>query len=132
MKVGHLYIPTNFTIMYIKEYSQVRIIIGRPFLRTSGVIIDVKKEKLAFEVGNERIEFIKTSILKDPYTKVSCYLVNEVENYDETKTKKPTIEVEKKTTAPIKKNEPSYRKKKTYDETNPLEEQKTSPTGYKV
>lgn len=43
VKVGNLYIPTDFIIMYIKEDPHVPIIVGIPLLCTVGIIIDVKR-----------------------------------------------------------------------------------------
>lgn len=79
VKVGYLYIPTDFIIMDIKEYPQVPIIVGKPFLCTAGTIIDVKRGMLSMEVGNKKIEFIMTIILKDLYSKVSCHLIEVLE-----------------------------------------------------
>lgn len=52
VKVGNLYIKTNFIIMDIEEDSEVPIIVGKPFLCTIGAIIDVKRGRLTFEVLN--------------------------------------------------------------------------------
>ena len=43
--------------MDIKEDINTPIILGRPFLATVGAIIDVKRGKLTFEVGEEKVEF---------------------------------------------------------------------------
>lgn len=85
VKVVHLYLLTDFIIIDIEEDFQVPIVVGRPFLCIVDAIIDVKKGMLTLEVGNERIEFIMKSILKDPYTKVSCCLVDVIKIYDETR-----------------------------------------------
>ncbi|XP_058724814.1 uncharacterized protein LOC131596224 [Vicia villosa] len=58
VRIGQFYIPTDFIIMDIQEDSNIPIILGRPFLATAGAIIDVKRGKLTFEVGEEKIEFI--------------------------------------------------------------------------
>ncbi|XP_058775488.1 uncharacterized protein LOC131649747 [Vicia villosa] len=55
VRIGQVYIPTDFIIMDIKEDSNIPIILGRPFLATAGAIIDVKKGKLTFEVGEEKV-----------------------------------------------------------------------------
>ena len=55
VKIGQLYIPTDFVVMDIKEDEEIPILLGRPFLSTAGAIIDVKKGKLTFEVGDEKI-----------------------------------------------------------------------------
>ncbi|XP_058782895.1 uncharacterized protein LOC131657525 [Vicia villosa] len=51
VRIRQFYIPIDFIIMDIKEDSNIPIILGRPFLATAGAIIDVKKGKLTFEVG---------------------------------------------------------------------------------
>ncbi|XP_050878519.1 uncharacterized protein LOC127082325 [Lathyrus oleraceus] len=56
-KYARKYSHTNWSILYshklhntgIKEYSNIPIILGRPFLATIGAIIDVKQGKLTFE-----------------------------------------------------------------------------------
>ncbi|XP_050895593.1 uncharacterized protein LOC127102237 [Lathyrus oleraceus] len=58
IRIGEFYIPTDFIIIYIKEDSSIPIILGRPFLATVGAIINVKRGKITFEVGEEKIEFI--------------------------------------------------------------------------
>lgn len=83
IKVGHLYIPVDFTIMDIKEDHHVPIVVGMPFLCIADTIIDVKRGTLSMEVGDKRIDLIMTTMMEDPFTEVSCYLV-EVE--------KPSVE----------------------------------------
>ena len=48
VRIGKLYIPTDFVVMDIKEYDNIPILLGRPFLSTTGAIIDVKRGKLTF------------------------------------------------------------------------------------
>ncbi|XP_050895965.1 uncharacterized protein LOC127102660 [Lathyrus oleraceus] len=55
VRIGQFYIPTDFVIMDIKEDSHIPIILGRPFLVTVGAIIDIKKGKITFEVGEEKV-----------------------------------------------------------------------------
>lgn len=38
-----------------------------------------------------------TSILQDPYTEVSCYIIDEVESCEETKSENQTLEEKQKT-----------------------------------
>ena len=64
VRIGQFYIPTDFIIMDIKEDSVTPIILGRPFLATVGAIIDVKRGKLTFEFGEEKVEFILTQFLQ--------------------------------------------------------------------
>ena len=49
--------PCDIVISEMKEDSQIPIILGRPFLASSGVIIDVKRGKITLEVRKEKVEF---------------------------------------------------------------------------
>lgn len=60
------YIPVDFVIMDINEDFQIPIILGRPFLATTGTIMDVKRGKLNFKVEERKIEFILAKLLKNP------------------------------------------------------------------
>ncbi|KEH38134.1 hypothetical protein MTR_2g461860 [Medicago truncatula] len=44
IKVGKIYIPTDFVVVDIEEDSQILILLERPFLGTAGAVIDVKNE----------------------------------------------------------------------------------------
>ncbi|XP_058760778.1 uncharacterized protein LOC131634138 [Vicia villosa] len=79
VRIGQFYIPTDFIIMDIKEDVNTPIILGRPFLATAGAIIDVKKGKLTFEVGEEKVEFILTQFLQAPAIKDTWYLVDVID-----------------------------------------------------
>ncbi|XP_050878606.1 uncharacterized protein LOC127082412 [Lathyrus oleraceus] len=72
VRIGQFYIPTKFIIMDIKDDSNIPIILGRPFWATTGAIIDVKKGKLTFKVGEEKVEFILSHFLKAPAIEDSC------------------------------------------------------------
>ena len=43
--------------MEMEEDSHIPIILGRPFLATAGVMIDVKNDKLSLQLGDEKVEF---------------------------------------------------------------------------
>lgn len=62
--------------MDIKEESNIPIILGRPFLAISSAIIDVKRGKLTFEVGEEKIEFILSHFLKDLIIDDTCCFID--------------------------------------------------------
>ena len=76
LRIGQLYIPTDFVVMDISEDSLTPILLGRPFLATAGAIIDVKKGKLTFEVGDEKIEFILSQFMKSPSINDTCCFVD--------------------------------------------------------
>lgn len=75
VKVGHIYIPIDFIVTDIRENPHVPIIFGRSFLCTTCTIIDVKKRTLSMEVGIEGLDFIMITMMEDPYTEVSYYLI---------------------------------------------------------
>ena len=62
--------------MDIREDEVTPIILGRPFLATVGAIIDVKRGRLTFEVGEEKIEFILSQFLKAPAIEDTCYFMD--------------------------------------------------------
>ncbi|XP_058774207.1 uncharacterized protein LOC131648472 [Vicia villosa] len=79
VKIGQLYIPTDFVVMDIKEDDDIPILLGRPFLSTARAIIDVKKGKLTFEVGEEKIEFILPKFLMAPVIGDACYAIDVID-----------------------------------------------------
>jgi hypothetical protein len=79
LRIGQLYIPTDFVVMDISEDSHIPILLGRPFLATAGAIIDVKKGKITFEVGDEKIEFLLFKFMNNPSINDSCCLVDTID-----------------------------------------------------
>ncbi|XP_031131661.1 uncharacterized protein LOC116033044 [Ipomoea triloba] len=57
VKIDKYFIPTDFVVLDIEEHENIPIILGRPFLATTGAVIDVKKGTLRIEVADEKIEF---------------------------------------------------------------------------
>ena len=62
--------------MDIKEDDEIPILLGRPFLSTAGAIIDVKRGKMTFEVGDEKVKFILSKFLMAPAIDDSCYAID--------------------------------------------------------
>ncbi|XP_023645651.1 uncharacterized protein LOC111832585 [Capsella rubella] len=58
IRIGVVEVPTDFVVLEMDEEPKDPLILGRPFLATSGAIIDVKKEELAEE------DHLKTSLTK--------------------------------------------------------------------
>lgn len=48
----------------MKEDVNIFIILGVPFLATTGTIIDVKNGRFKFQIGKEKIEFILHDIAR--------------------------------------------------------------------
>ncbi|XP_050874981.1 uncharacterized protein LOC127078582 [Lathyrus oleraceus] len=53
VRIGQLYVPTNFVVMDIKDDSHISIFLGKHFLTTASTIIYVKRGKLTFEFLKE-------------------------------------------------------------------------------
>ena len=54
--VGNVAILTDFVIFEMPEDDNMSIILGRPFLNTSGDVIDCNKSKVTFHInGNEHM-----------------------------------------------------------------------------
>ncbi|GJX53066.1 reverse transcriptase domain-containing protein, partial [Tanacetum coccineum] len=57
VKVGHFSFPADFVVVDYEVNYRVPLILGRPFLRTARVLIDVYGEELVIRDGMERIVF---------------------------------------------------------------------------
>ncbi|XP_021775761.1 DNA damage-inducible protein 1-like [Chenopodium quinoa] len=66
LQVGKFFIPCDFVVMEMDEDVNVPIILGRPFLATAGAIIDMKKGKITFEVGDEKLEYSLLNVMGAP------------------------------------------------------------------
>ncbi|XP_021728352.1 uncharacterized protein LOC110695428 [Chenopodium quinoa] len=56
-KIGEFTIPVDFIVLKIAEDDNIPIILGRPFLATSGALIDVKGYIITLCVGNSKASF---------------------------------------------------------------------------
>ncbi|XP_056697511.1 uncharacterized protein [Spinacia oleracea] len=74
VRVGKFYIPVDFVVLDIVEDTQIPIILGRPFLHNAGAVIDVKKGKLTLTVGDDKVAFNLSHVMKSPMQEVSCSL----------------------------------------------------------
>ena len=57
VKVGKFFFPADFYVLDMDDACDTPIILGRPFLATSGVCIDLTKGSIIFRVGSECEEF---------------------------------------------------------------------------
>ena len=59
--VANVTILTDFVILEMPEEDNMSIILGRPFLKTAGAVIDCNKSKVTFHInGNEHtVHFLK-------------------------------------------------------------------------
>lgn len=66
VKVDKFIIPVDFVVLNIEKDVNIPIILGRPFLATTGTIIDVKNGRFKFQIGEEKVEFTLHDIARDP------------------------------------------------------------------
>ena len=66
IKVKNFIIPIDFIILEMEEDIEIPIILGRPFLATTGAVIDVKNGRLTLKVGEEEVEFNLFDAIKYP------------------------------------------------------------------
>ena len=72
--------PGDFIILEMEEDRHILIILGRPFLAIAGAIIDVKREKIQIEIGDNKVEFDIFKMTKQTATMGSCFRVDAIES----------------------------------------------------
>ncbi|GJZ62160.1 gypsy type transposase [Tanacetum coccineum] len=90
--VGKFYFPVDFVILDFVADPRVPLILGRPFLRTARVLIDVHGEELVIRDGLERIVFKRCSNSFESKTKEDFEIKVESEKKKELQVFHPDIE----------------------------------------
>ena len=49
-----IFVPVDFVIMYMGKNTSSPIILGRPFLRTAGAVIDCKEGNVKFQFPHKK------------------------------------------------------------------------------
>ncbi|XP_021735732.1 uncharacterized protein LOC110702336 [Chenopodium quinoa] len=81
LRVGKFIIPVYFVVLDIDEDSTIPIILVRPFLATSGALIDVKSAKISLKIGDEGVEFDLNESIKYPSSSLeNCMRVEILDN----------------------------------------------------
>ncbi|GJX17192.1 reverse transcriptase domain-containing protein [Tanacetum coccineum] len=76
VEVGKFTFLVDFVILEMEEDSKVPLILGRPFLHTTDVVIHVKQKQLNLGVGSERMIFSIVSVMKHFYSNDdSCFSI---------------------------------------------------------
>ena len=57
VKVDTFIFPADFVVLDMEEDADVPIILGRPFLNTSGALIDVRQRELILRMNEEKVVF---------------------------------------------------------------------------
>ncbi|CAM8991218.1 unnamed protein product [Rhodiola kirilowii] len=72
VKVKNIYIPADFIVLEISEDIDIPIILGRPFLYTAKVVIDMDRGSIALRVGTERVVFYLPDMCKSLSLLADC------------------------------------------------------------
>ncbi|XP_021682936.2 uncharacterized protein LOC110666669 [Hevea brasiliensis] len=92
IKVGKFFIPVDFVVLEMEEDVQIPIIMGRPFLATTGVIVNVNNGLLTLKVGDEEVEFNLFSAMKHKFEPDECFKVDIIDKQVEEEFIKPHLE----------------------------------------
>src|SRR5215470_13261104 len=82
VKVDELIFPADFYILEMEgesSASRALIILGRPFLKTAGMKIDVKADTLSMEFGDDMVHFNLDDAMKPPQEEKSVCHVDVIE-----------------------------------------------------
>jgi len=78
VKVDKFLFPIDFVVMDIGDVD-VPLILGRPFIKTTKVIIDVDKGKLKVCFENKEVSFNVFEAMKHPKDKKDCFKIDVIE-----------------------------------------------------
>ena len=76
VKVDKFLFPVDFVVMDMEEDAEVPLILGRPFMKTAKVIIDVDKGKLKVCSQDEEVSFDVFEDMKHPSDAKECFRVD--------------------------------------------------------
>ena len=69
----------NFVILQMEEDKCTLIMLGRPFLATTGCHINVKNGKLSFDVGDDLVEFNLIKASNFPSMSIGCHRIDVID-----------------------------------------------------
>ncbi|XP_074283510.1 uncharacterized protein LOC141608058 [Silene latifolia] len=72
VRIGKYFIPVDFVILDMAKDVHIPIILGRPFLYTTGAIIDLGRGRLTLVLGDDLITFDLEKALKQPMIEETC------------------------------------------------------------
>ncbi|XP_014491939.1 uncharacterized protein LOC106754438 [Vigna radiata var. radiata] len=79
VKVDKFLFPVDFVVMEMKENGDGPLILGRPFMKTARILIDVENGKLKVRVQDEEVNFDVFQAMSYPRDKNSCFQIDIVE-----------------------------------------------------
>ncbi|XP_019460051.1 PREDICTED: uncharacterized protein LOC109359809 [Lupinus angustifolius] len=79
VKVDKFLIPIDFAVIDISEDMEIPLILGRPFMRTTKMGIEMENGKLLVRVADDEIEFDIFHAMQHPKDKGKCPQVDVIE-----------------------------------------------------
>ncbi|CAN6572741.1 unnamed protein product [Malus baccata var. baccata] len=82
--VNHLVFPADFYVLEMEDsnhFSQLPILLGRPFMKTSRTKIDVFKGTLTMEFDGEVIDFNISDAMRYPHDGHSCFSIDVIDSW---------------------------------------------------
>jgi len=79
VKVDKFIFPVDFVVMDIEEDIEVPLILGRPFMKTAKVIIDVDDGKLKVRVQDDEVNFNVFEGMQHTKDKQQCFKVDVID-----------------------------------------------------
>jgi len=73
-------VPLDFVILKMEKDTCTPIILGRPFLATIGYRINVKNDKLSFDLDDEHVEFNLSKAYRFPSISGEYHRIDVVDN----------------------------------------------------
>ncbi|CAJ2638318.1 unnamed protein product [Trifolium pratense] len=79
VKVDKFIFPIDFVVMDIDEDDDVPLILGRPFMKTARMMIDIDDGVMKVRVQDEEVSFNLWEAMKHPHEKVMCFKLDATE-----------------------------------------------------
>ncbi|XP_014492427.1 uncharacterized protein LOC106754872 [Vigna radiata var. radiata] len=79
VKVDKFLFPMDFLIMEMEENGDAPLILGRPFVKTARIVIDVENGKLKVRVQDDEVDFDVFQAMTHPTDDKACFQVNIVD-----------------------------------------------------
>ena len=76
VKVDKFYFPANFIVLDMEEDSNVPLILGRPFIATEKLLIDMEKRELILQVQDEQVTFKIFKTTPQPSNVEKCFKID--------------------------------------------------------
>nr|KYP44895.1 hypothetical protein KK1_033575 [Cajanus cajan] len=80
VKVDKFFFPVDFVVMGMEEDREVPLILGRPFMKTAKVIIDVDDGNLKVRVQDDEVNFNVFEAMKYPCEQDECMRVDVIDD----------------------------------------------------